>query len=74
MLYYTQSKEVTHMADALSKQAQFMAHDIRRPFSQIKLVLSMFNSLSSDQKKAGLRQTGRREFNKTSRVYAVRSN
>lgn len=51
MLYYTQSKEVTHMADALSKQAQFMAHDIRRPFSQIKLVLSMFNSLSSDQKK-----------------------
>jgi len=50
MLYYTQSKEVTHMAEALSKQAQFMAHDIRRPFSQIKLVLSMFNSLSSDQK------------------------
>ena len=51
MLYYTQSKEITHMADAMSKQAQFMAHDIRRPFSQIKLVLSMFDSFGANPQK-----------------------
>jgi len=38
-------------AEILAKQAQFMAHDIRRPFSQIKLLLSTFNFFSSDPNK-----------------------
>lgn len=37
-------------AEALAKQAQFMAHDIRRPFSQVKLILSMFDSFGSVNK------------------------
>lgn len=38
-------------AEILAKQAQFMAHDIRRPFSQIKLLLSTLNTFSSDPAK-----------------------
>jgi len=38
-------------ADALAKQAQFMAHDIRRPFSQVKMVLALFNSFASEPQK-----------------------
>jgi signal transduction histidine kinase/ActR/RegA family two-component response regulator len=38
-------------AEALAKQAQFMAHDIRRPFSQIKIILSMFHEFNLNHSK-----------------------
>ena len=38
-------------AETLAKQAQFMAHDLKRPFSQIKLILSMLDSFSNDKQK-----------------------
>jgi len=38
-------------AETLAKQAQFMAHDLKRPFSQIKLLLSTLDSYSNDKQK-----------------------
>ena len=50
--------EETSKFIAVAKTAQFMAHDVRRPFSQVKMVLSMFDSFASEPKKLERAKTG----------------